>query len=341
MNIKKGAIIIIALLAFFVLAVFIWAKYQSGIIIKNKQALNEQRIYKVGVVYAGGAYEQALAGLKEGLKNLGYIDGTNIVYIVKDVQGNMDAVQPAIADILKENPDLVYTISTPVTTQAWKAVGNNLPIVFNIVGDPIGAGFAKSYSSSETNLTGCSNISAELSGKRLEIFKDAFPNINKVVTFYNPGNSFSMLSISNSRKASQGVGVELAEMQTKDVAELESALNSIKPGEYDGIYITPDAMVVSKVELIVKKANELGIPTMGHEETLAQKGVAVTYGANFYQLGSQCSSVVDLILKGKRPGNIAIQIPKKLDIVINESTLGLLKTTTTPEILGRTDKIIK
>lgn len=331
------AILIILVLA---IAIFIGTIIQPKILTIGKKTTADKKVYKVALIYAGGAYEQAIIGLKDGLKNFGYSEGNNIEYISKDVQGDMNQVNSSALEMIELKPSAFYTVATPVTTQAWKTIGNKFPIVFNIVGDPIGAGFAKNYSSSGTNLTGCSNISAELSGKRLEIFKEAFPNLKKVVTFYDPTNAFSLLSIDNTRKAASTLGINLVEKQTKDLADLNSALSLIKAGEYDGIYITPDAMVVSKIELVISKALELGIPTMGHEETLAQKGVTITYGANFYQLGVQCASVIDAVLKGKQPQSIAIQVPKKLDIIINSHNLDLIKATITPEILGRSDKIL-
>jgi putative tryptophan/tyrosine transport system substrate-binding protein len=300
-----------------------------------------EKIYKVGVVMTGGAYQQALDGLKKGLEGKGFREGQNLSFLVKDTRGNNDILESVIKELVAEKPDIIYSISTPVTTQVLKISGKQLPIVFNIVGDPIGAGFAKSYPMPETNLTGCSNLSAELSGKRLEIFKEAFPNIKKVVTFYNPDNAFSKISIENVRKSAPLLNIEVKEVFTKDKDELSKALADIKDGEFDGIFITPDAIVVSNADLIIKRSLELKLPTMGHEQTLAEKGVILTYGANFYNMGVQCASIAASILSGQSPQTTPIITPDKLDIVVNQKNLELMGLTISEKIPKEADKIIR
>lgn len=301
----------------------------------------EEKVYKIAIVLLGGAYQEAVDGLIDELQKLGYTEGENILYYIKDTQGDQEAIASATQELLKENPDLFYAVSTPVTTRVWKVVGDKLPIVFNIVGDPIGPGFAKSFSSSETNLTGCTNLSAQLSGKRLEVFKEAFPAIKKVITFYDPDNKFSQLSIANTREAAPKLGIEVAEIYVKTIADLEKALSSLKPGEYDGVFLTPDAMVISKVELVIKRAKELGLPVMGHERTLAEKGATISYGADFYPLGVQCASTVVYILKGQSPKDIPIQAPRELVTVVNLKSAQESGLIISEEILRTADVVIR
>ncbi len=338
MSSNKLAVIYLVVIAITFVSVIISLVFYGSFNIKGSETA-DSRMYKIGIIYAGGVYEQAVNGLKDQLGQDGYSEGKNIQYFIENVEGDMNRIQEGINRIMANNPDLVYTISTPITSAVWKAVGNDFPIVFNIVGDPIGAGFAKEYKSSQTNLTGCSNSSAELSGKRLEVFQEAFPHMKKAVTIYNPDNAFSRLSIENTRKAAAILGIVLEEKLIKNKEELELELASLPANTYDGFYITPDAIVVSRIDSVVKRANELGIPTMGHEESLIDKGVTLSYGANFYELGIQCAIIVESVLKGKQPSAIPIQGPKKLEVVINEKSctaLGILPST---EIMGRADKI--
>lgn len=330
-----------SLLAFVVsLSAAIWVNYgqpfHAEITIKETD-----RFHKIGVVYAGGSYDQAFLGLKEGLAERGYKENDKIKYEVKDVKGNLNEVKNAVDELMYDRVDVIYAISTPVTKSVWNIVKNKIPIVFNIVGDPIGGGFAASYSSSGSNLTGCSNMSAELSGKRLEIFKEAFPALKKVVTFYNPDNAFSLLSIANTRKATSGIGVYLSEVLVKDAKELSNALATITPAQYDGIYLTPDAMVISNADMVIQRSLELGIPVMGHEVSLAEKGVTLIYGADFYKLGVQCSEVMEMVLKGQDPKDVPIQIPKEFILVINTKNAAQIKLYPTQEILRRSDRLIQ
>ena len=307
----------------------------------SHQMGTEKKSYTIGVVYSGGAYQQALDGLQSELAKKGFTEGKNVTFVIKNTVGNTQFDEAVVKEILSKNPTLIYTVSTPITSQVQKFSPESMPIVFNIVGDPVGGGFVKNYSAPETNLTGCSNLSAELSGKRLGIFKKAFPNIQSVVTFYDPSNKFSVISIENTRKTAEALKVKLTEIKVKDKDELSKALDALKPGEFNGIYITPDAMVVSNADLVVKKATELKIPTMGHEETLADKGVSLTYGANFYRLGVQCASVVTDILGGKKPQNEPVRTPEKLDITINAKNLDAIKANISPEVQNMADKVIR
>lgn len=334
---KKNIVVPIIILALIGLGYFGWF-YKDKLFPKPPK---EEKVYKVAIVLLGGAYQQAVDGLKDELQRFGYTEGKNILYYIKDAQGDQEAIAPAAQELLKENPDLFYTVATPVTTRVWKVVGTQLPIVFNIVGDPIGSGFAKSFSSSETNLTGCSNLSAGLSGKRLELFRKAFPNLKKTVTFYDPDNKFSQLSIANTREAAPKLGIEVAEIHVKTTAEIERVLGGLKPGEYDGVFLTPDAMVISNVELVIKRAKELGLPVMGHERTLAEKGVTVTYGADFYPLGVQCASTVVYILKGQSPKDIPIQTPRELIMVVNLKSAQESGLTISEEILKIANTVIR
>jgi putative tryptophan/tyrosine transport system substrate-binding protein len=339
---KNSAFIIFGVLIFIIIGAAIYSlKFYDKYERNNVQNKENNKIHKIGIVYAGGVYEQAVLGMENKLKEEGYIEGANIIYITKNVEGNMDTVNNAVTEIMQQKPDLIYTVSTPVTTKVWKEAGKDLPIVFNIVGDPVGAGFAKDYKSSGTNLTGCSNSSAELSGKRLETFVDAFPNIKKVVTIYDPNNAFSALSINNTRNAAQILGIILAEFQIKSVDDMDKVLGDIKTGEYDGFYITPDATVVSQIDKIIKKSQELKIPTMGHESSLVDKGITMSYGANFYQMGYQCAYIVMAVLRGKEPSSIPVQTPRKLEIIINEKNSRELGLFPSPEVLGRADKVLK
>jgi len=334
---NKKLVISIIILVLIGLGIFGWL-YKETLF---PELPGEEKAYKVAVVLLGGAYQEAVDGTIDEFENLGFIEGENIFYYIKDTQGDQEAIIPAAEELLQKNPDLFYTVSTPVTTNVWKTVGDQMPIVFNIVGDPIGAGFIKSFSSSETNLTGCSNLSAGLSGKRLEIFQEAFPLLKKVVTFYDPENKFSQLSIANTQEAAPKLGIEVVEVHVKTIEDLNEALATLKLGQYDGIYLTPDAMVISKVGLVVERAKELGLPVMGHEESLAENGVTITYGANFYKLGVQAAPIVYKVLKGEEPQNIPIQGPRELDTVINLRVARESGLTISPQVLGKADRVIE
>lgn len=300
-----------------------------------------ERVYKVGVILLGGIYNDSVQGTIDEMKNLGYVSGENIIYDIKDTKGDNEAIAPATEELLRNNPDVIYAIATPVLTRVWKVVGDKLPIVFNNIGDPVGSKFVKSFASSENNLTGCSVLSSQLSGKRLEVFKESFPKIKKVITFYDPANSFSVLATQYTREAAPKLGIEVTEIHVKTVDDLKKALADIKPGQYEGIFVTPEAFIISKIELVITKAKELGLPVMAHEGTLADKGVTVTYGANFYKLGVQCASTLLYVLKGQKPQDIPIQAPRELEMVVNAKSAQESGFSIPSAVLEKADRVIR
>ena len=295
---------------------------------------------KIGVLYSSASYKLAFDGLKNKMAEDGYLEGKDMEFLVKELT-DPSAAANAAKELIAEGVKIIYSITTPVTTAVKKEVGESLPIVFNIVGDPVGPGFVKSFAEPGSNLTGCTNLSASLSGKRLEIFKKAFPNIKKVVTFYDPANAFSMLSIQETRKAASGLGIEVKEVFVKNADEIDAELAKLRPGEYDGFYNTPDARAVGRIDKIVAKANALKIPVMGHEEDLAMKGAALTYGANFYLLGRDCAIVVENIMRGHSPRTEPVISPSKFDLVVNQKTLDIIGRAISQQTLSQADKIIK
>ena len=337
MKVVKNIILFVIILTSVVFVVVSWLWFYSDDILTLNVIRKESKT--IGVVMMGGVYGQALDGLIKGLNENGYFQNQNITYFVKDLEGDLSKTENAVEELKNEKIDLIYTISTPITEITKKLV-NDIPIVFNIVGDPIGAGFAKNYSGSEGNLTGCTNLSSELSGKRLEIFKEAFPFIRRVIAFYNPSNKASLLSIISAKKAGEILNIDVSEVRIASLEDLKGSLNSLRFGIYDGIYIIPDALVVSHIDMIVEKSKQMNIPTMGHAESVADEGITLTYGANFIELGRQCATVVNSIFEGKEIKSIPLMTPERLDIVINKKVLDGMQLEIDNSVISRADKII-
>jgi putative ABC transport system substrate-binding protein len=339
---SKKNIVIILLVCLAGLAVI------GALVFMGKQQVQPSpRVYKIGAVHAGGSYKNAVDGLKEGLKDFGWAEGKNISFVEVNTGGSTEEAQKAAQKFIQEKVDVIYSVSTPPTKAMKEGTADKgIPIVFNIVGDPIGAGFAKSYREPGGNLTGCSNFSAELSSKRLEIFKEAFApkpeTVLKFVTFYDPTNTFSQLSIKVAREAVVKLGgIKLEEVHVKTADELKNALAALKPGQYDGIFTTPDTIVISKIEMVTGIAAELKIPVMAHEDTLIQRGATITHGANFFDLGKQCSRVVNEVLEGGQPAHIPIEVPLKISLVINLKAAKEIGFNIPSELLAKADLIVQ
>jgi len=303
-------------------------------------SLAAEEPYRIGVLNPGGAYTAAVDGLRERLQELGYVEGKHVVFDAPEAQGDWKALEKAAERFARERVDLVYSVTTGATKLAQRAM-KEIPIVFNVVGDPVKFGFAKSLANPGGNLTGLSNISLELSGRRLEVLRGLVPRARRILAPYNPEYEFAVKAVAVAKEAAPKMGVELVEVHVKNVGEIEDLLKGLKPGEFDGIYVPPDANLMSRPGLIFELAQGKRLPTIVHEEALVHLGALASYGPNFHQMGRQAAPYVVKILKGTKPQNLPVERPSKIDLVINLKTAHAIGLTIPKEILLQADKVIR
>ena len=300
----------------------------------------EKENFVVGIVSYGGAHEEAIEGLKDGMTELGYEEGKDISYIIVNAEGSLDKVREAAVGFLEAGADAVYSITTPITQEVMKSVSDR-PVVFNIVGDPVGAGIAQSWQSSGNNSTGCSNYVGQTGPKRLEILKTVLPEVKNVLVLYDPNNRFSQDAIEILRPAAEALDITVSEVHISSKEEIISALSQIKPGQYDAFFHLGEAKVSGAAEQVVRLVNEAKLPSIAHEESFAERGMLLTFGPSWHLLGVQCAGVMDKVLKNTLPAEIPIQIPERLDLVLNLRTAELLNIEISKEALLLADRIIE
>ncbi len=299
-----------------------------------------QKPYHVGVVSFGGGQREVIIGVQEGMKALGYEEGKNIVYTIVDAGGSDEQVKAAAEEFLRQGVNAVYSASTPVTIGVAQVI-KDIPIVFNIVSDPVGAGLAKSLTASGTNLTGCSNFVGQTGPKRLEVLRAMLPNLQTVLVLYDPKNKFSQDAIVTLREAAKTLGVTLAEKHVGSKDDVVTVMKSVAQSEYDAFFHLGEAKVTGAVDAVIEAANKIKLPTMAHEEGFAQKGMLAAYGPSWRLLGEQCSGSLDQVLRGIKPGDIPIQIPTKYEFIVNLKTARALGIELPGEVLIRADKLIE
>lgn len=329
---NKKHIIILILLILAAGALF-WVVQNGGMVLPPK-------VHKVGIVSFGGAHNEVIIGLKSGLRALGYEDGVNIIYDVVDAAGSDEKAREAAQKFLADGVDAVYSASTPVTKQVAEVIKEK-PVVFNIVSDPVGSGLVKSMISSGNNLTGCSNFVAQTGPKRLEILKTILPQAKKVVVLYDPDNPFSKAAIVTLRQGADLVGVELEEKHVRSKEDVINTMLKIVPGEFDAFFHLGEAKVSAAADRVIAIANQSKLPTIAHEESLAQKGMLAVYGPSWQTLGQQCASTMDKVLKGTKPSDIPVQIPGKMEFTLNLKTARMLGVEVPENVLANVDKFVE
>jgi putative tryptophan/tyrosine transport system substrate-binding protein len=307
---------------------------------QNVKEETSTKQYIIGLVSYGGGHTAVIDGFKAGMSELQYKQGENIRYLDIDAQGDEEKVRLAVLGFIQDKANAIYTVSTPVTKVALDTAPS-VPIVFNIVSDPVGAQIAKSLQSSGTNATGCSNAVAQTGAKRLEILKSILPDAKKIVILYDPSNSFSIDALSVLNEVAPLFGLELDLIEIESSESVIIAMENMQQDEYDAFFHLGEAKVSGARDSVIRLANKIKLPTFAHAESFAENGMLVSFGPSWFELGRQCAITMDKVLHGIAPSSIPIQLPLKFEFVVNLKTADELGIKLNRETQSRVDKFIR
>jgi putative tryptophan/tyrosine transport system substrate-binding protein len=298
------------------------------------------RQFRVAVLTPGPIAAPAVDGLREGLAQLGYLEGKNVAYMVEDAQGEVANLANRAATIAEAKPDVIFTIGTTPTAVAKQAT-TTLPIVFTLVADPLRSGFIAGYASSQNNLTGITNSAGPLSGKRLEILQEIAPGIKRVLALVAPSEKAAEVTIQFLTEAAPKLGIELLRHDVSSKEEIQEILKTLPKGTVDAIYYVPSSLVGAHLNLLIHKANEDRIPLTVTDYSMVEQGALVSYGADLRLLGIQAAKLVAKITKGAKPSEIPIQTPEQLLLTINLTTAKAIGLDIPQSILEWTDRFVE
>ena len=296
--------------------------------------------YRIGVLTPGGDFAPVLEGLRQGLAQLGYVEGKQLTIIVEDTR--METIDPVSSamKLLEAKPQLLVTIGTSHTAAAKQAAGS-LPIVFTTVTEPVQGGFVASYASSKNNLTGVSSNLAPLSGKRLEILKEVAPGIKRGLAIVAIKESLAQKSFPFLMDSAKKLGVQLIRRDATTKEDLEAILRDTPEGSVDAIIHVPAILLRNHITLLVEKAKKDKLPFGVHIEELVKKGALVSYGEDSRLIGTQTARIVVKVLKGIQPSDIPIETPEHPLLVINSTTAKIIGLKIPRRVLDRVDRIVE
>jgi putative ABC transport system substrate-binding protein len=312
----------------------------SALLLNVSSVGAQGRQFRVAVLTAGPIAAPAVDGLREGLAQLGYIEGKNIAYMVEDAQGEVANLANRAAKIAEAKPDVIFAIGTTPTAVAKQAT-TTLPIVFTLVADPLRSGFIASYASSQNNLTGITNSAGPLSGKRLEILQEIAPGIKRVLALVAPSEKAAEVTIQFLTEAAPKLGIELLRHDVSSKQEIEEILKTLPKGTVDAIYYVPSSLVAAHLNLLIHKAKEDRIPLTVTDYSMVEQGALVSYGADLRLLGIQAAKLIAKIMKGAKPSEMPIQTPEQLLLTINLTTAKSIGLDIPRSILERTDRFVE
>jgi putative tryptophan/tyrosine transport system substrate-binding protein len=289
---------------------------------------------------SGFGETQTIKGLKDGLRERGYIEGENLSVELRDAKGDRSALQPAAADLVAKKVNVIFTTGTRATEVA-KAATKDIPIVFRHPADPVAVGLLKNMKRPEGNVTGVAAFSSDTDEKRLAMLKLVVPQLRRVHIFYDANNMFSANNLSAFRKAAAKLQLEVVNHPVKTGAEIQTALDNLQAQEGDAIFQIADALVESNANIVFDGAKKLKLPTICDQENWATRGCLATYGANYAQMGRQAAMIVDKLLKGSKPKDVPVQAATQFDLVINLRTANIIGLSIAPETLAKAGRVIR
>ena len=304
------------------------------------RAQQPAKVLRVGILSPAASETAAtLAAFREGIRDLGYIEGKTIALDFRLSKGNMDALAALAAELARIPVNVIVTDTTSATLAAFDAT-RTIPIVMGATGgDPVALGLAKSLSRPGGNVTG-TNFLTGLSEKRLQLLKLAFPGVQRVAVLANSKEAISATEMPKAEMAAARVGVRLRPLAASTPAELR-ALAPSELSDSDGLLVVPSAMFWNNRATIIGLASKARVPAIYPEREYADDGGLIAYGPNVTEHFRQAAGYVDRILRGADPGDLPINATSKFDFVVNLRTARALGLTPSPEFLSTADEVIE
>jgi putative ABC transport system substrate-binding protein len=279
-----------------------------------------------------------LDAFRQGLLELGYIEGKTIAIEHRSAEGNINRLQELAAELVRLKVDCIVTAGEN-PTRAAKQATSTIPIIMTTVGDPVGLGFAASLAWPGGNITGLSTYSADLAGKRLELLKETMPKLSRVAIFSDP-RSLS-IELKETEAAARLLKVHVTSFEVRSLDELENAFRSSAKSRADAFIIMPSGFFNTNQTRLVELAVKHRLPGMYLEQEFVYAGGLMTYATSITDLYRRAATYVDKILKGAKPADLPVEQPKKFEFVINLKTAKQIGLTIPPNVLARADKVIK
>ncbi len=300
------------------------------------------KVYRIGFLGPGPEriYTDPLPSLRAGLRELGYVEGKNIVLEYRFAEDKYERLPGLAAELVRDKVDVIVVHATP-GTRAVKQATRTIPIVMVSVGDPVGTGLVASLARPGSNVTGVSNIDVGLAAKRLQLLKEVLPNLSLVAVLRNPTNQVGELQFRETQAAARSLGIEIQLVDVRDPKELESAFSVMDRARAGAFTVMADLLFLSQQQQIANLATTRRLPSVFARGENVAAGGLMSYGPTLADQFRLAATYVDKILKGAKPGDLPVEEPTRMYLVINLKTAKTLGLTIPPSLLLRADQIIE
>jgi putative ABC transport system substrate-binding protein len=301
------------------------------------EAQQPSKVHRVGVVVGG---LDLTDNLRQGLGELGWVEGQNLVVLKRVWSGRTEQFPAIIADLIQLKVDVIVSSSTPAVRAAKEAT-RTTPIVMAGLIDPVGAGLIPSLAQPGGNITGLTNIFTELTAKRLELLKEAAPRVTRVAVLWNPTQPGQAIAWQQTQQAAQTLGLVLFSAEVRRPEDFAPAFTAIVVERAEALLVLPDPLTTFHRQQTADFAVKQRLPSMYAASYWVEAGGLLSYGTSFAALWRRAAVYVDKILKGAKPADLPIEQPTKFELVINLKTAKALGLTIPPSLLQRADQVIE
>ena len=281
-----------------------------------------------------------IEAFRQGLSELGYVEGKNIVIEYRFAEGKLDRFPALASELVRLKVDVVLT-GGPIATRSAKQATATIPIVMAYDDDPVGSGFVTSLARPGGNITGLSTLAPEISGKQMELLKEIVPKVSRVAVLGNaiqPGNPQALREIN---LVADAFGVQLQYLEIQAPKGIETAFQAASKGRADAILVMASPITFSQRRQVAELAVKSRLPAIYSRPEYVEDGGLVFYGVSYTDLFRRAATYVDKILKGTKPADLPVEQPKKFEFIINLKAAKQIGLTIPPNVLVRADKVIK
>jgi putative ABC transport system substrate-binding protein len=301
------------------------------------------KISTIGVLWhAGNAQEEGpyLEAVRQGLRDLGYVEGENLKLENRFPNEKPERFRSMVAELVSLKPNVLLAAGASAAMTAKNAT-TTTPIVFIVVPDPIASKLVDSLAQPGGNVTGLSNFAVQLSAKRLEYLKQAFPDLSRVALLINPNVAITRRYIEESEIAAAQLNLTTQLVEARDLDDLQGAFDTMVKGRAQAVAINAEGLFYQGRTIVAKLARERGLPTCVYSRETLEAGALMSYGPDQRAIFRRAAAYADKILKGAKPSELPVEQPTKLEFLINLKTAKVLGFTVPPTLLTRADEIIE
>ena len=301
------------------------------------------KVYRVGYLTAGSvtANPRVLEAFRQGLRDLGWVEGQNIVIEYRSAEGRFDRLPDLAAELVRLKVGVIVAAPTPAAMAAKNATGT-VPIVGVSLTEPVGLGLIASLARPGGNVTGVSySVGTDIFGKDLELLKEAVPKVRRIAVLSNPDSPAQPLTISNIKSAARSLGLQLLLLEARAPGDFDGAFAAMARERVGALFVVTDPMFIPHRTRLTDLAAKNRLPSMFTQRADVEAGGLMSYGPNFADMYRRAATYVDKILRGAKPADLPVEQPTKFELVINLKTAKALGLTIPPALVGRGDEVIQ